>query len=140
MAINCFAGEKPCHGRLDRHRGGFLDGIPGSILKEDQLRGLCDGINTPGEDMPWDFTWDRWSPGTYIWKNGNIVVLSSLIAANPGNGSLRLLWDGLTEAGYEIQVPTPFPVVCGFLERRGWGPTVFHDPQTDQVVELWVKE
>ena len=61
--------------------------------------------------MPWDFTWDRWSPGTYIWKNGNIVVLSSLIAANPGNGSLRLLWDGLTEAGYEIQVPTPFPVV-----------------------------
>ncbi|MBK8652160.1 MAG: hypothetical protein IPN23_10710 [Elusimicrobia bacterium] len=71
--------------------------------------------------MPWDFTWDRWSPGTYIWKNGNIVVLSSLIAANPGNGSLRLLWDGLTEAGYEIKYQHRFQWFVAFWNGEGGG-------------------
>ena len=83
------------------------------------------------------FTSDRFG-SSWLWKKGNDMYISMVIAKTPGQGHFREVYDNLRKEGYTIKIPTPFAILRDFCERHGFKKTVEHDEKAGDC-EIWVK-
>ena len=63
------------------------------------------------------FTSDKFDG--YLWKNNDEITISLIESVNQGKGNLKALFDKITEMGFKICVPTPFPRMEMICEKYG---------------------
>ena len=85
------------------------------------------------------FTSDKFDSISYLWRVGDYIFVSMIKSIHKGEGNLTKLFDAITEKGYGIKVPTPFPLMEAILIRKGFCETIEHSEQMGDV-EMWVKE
>lgn len=66
------------------------------------------------------FVSDLFHSGSYLWEEGKVIIISLIMSKNPGNGNFSRLLKAITEAGYYIEVPTPFPMMEKILRKKGF--------------------
>lgn len=75
------------------------------------------------EATTWTFTAGRWTVLSYLWLDGDRVLLSSVHATAKRRGYLRDLVAGIEAAGFQVAIPTPIldmPQIlahCGFVKH-----------------------
>jgi hypothetical protein len=99
-----------------------------------------DGIILP--DSYWGkrlgFTSKRWDENSWLWKDGEYIIISMVIAKEPGKGHFGSLCRRILQLGYGIRVPTAFPRMEAIVKRHGFQPAKVEDPIMG-MVELWEK-
>ena len=65
----------------------------------------------------WTFTAERWAPGSYLYLDGERVLISTVFAIDKGRGYFRDLVNCIERAGYRVAVPTPIMDMPAILAR-----------------------
>jgi len=87
------------------------------------------------------FTNDEWDPCSYLVKSEGYIYLSLIVAKRKGRGALKRLIKRILELGYGVKVPNVInPRLVKFLAREGFEFTLEGDSETEEAVEVWVKE
>lgn len=83
------------------------------------------------------FTSDNFSSDSYLWKDGERVMVSLISSKVEGKGNLSALFNNIEALGLSIAVPTPFARMQAILERKGF---VMHIEDTEMgACEVWAK-
>jgi hypothetical protein len=64
------------------------------------------------------FTSDNFNPASYLWKTGDTIVISFIIAKQ--KGAFYRLIKAITEKGFYFEIPTPSARICEIGEKQGW--------------------
>lgn len=95
------------------------------------------GIILPDEaPHTWGFTSRRFRPDSYLWKDGDRIIISLITATPEGKGHFRQLVKAIESAGYKIDVPTPVFAMPLILKKWGFVPRAILDEKMGEV-ELW---
>ena len=65
-----------------------------------------------------EFTSDKFSPASYLWKTGDTIVISFIIARQ--KGAFSRLIKNITAAGFYFEIPTPSDRMRQIGEKQGW--------------------
>jgi len=84
------------------------------------------------------FTSDRYDG--YLWKTGNTIIISMIMARKQGVGFFRNLFDKIIENGYDVKVPTPLPLMTLILEHYKFKKGYEWDDFMKCDVEIWTKK
>ena len=84
------------------------------------------------------FTKDKFSPDSYLWKDGDRIIISLIFSIKEGEGYLSELFDTIESMGYRVAVPTPLARMQAILINKGF---VWHDEEGElgESVEMWEK-
>jgi len=98
---------------------------------------MNDGIIKLGtkEAKDFSFTEDKFSGDSYLWKEGNRIIISLIFSNHPGQGHFKNLIASIENKGYDVAVPTPFANMQNILNKWGFVP---HYLKTEEV-ELWMR-
>ncbi len=99
------------------------------------------GPLTPGHRIArrWTFTAKRWTALSYLWVDGDRVVLSAVEATKRGRGYLRDLIAGIEADGRRVAVPCPLAQMESILSHYGFVPhTEMHE--IGEPVDVWERE
>ena len=58
----------------------------------------------------------------YLWKTGDVIMISFIESKHEGKGNLRGLFDQIEASGFQVAVPTPSNRMRTICERRGMVP------------------
>jgi len=100
---------------------------------------IPDGMISPGDAAAdaLGFTLDRWSADSYLWRTGDELTCSLMIANEPGKGAFKALVAAIEGAGLKVAVPTPSERMRAILTKwgfvGGWEPW----PEMGEDVEIW---
>lgn len=92
----------------------------------------------PGH-VPW-FPAEDWSPDSYLFENGQRVMLSLLIARKPRSGAFTRLERAILASGRAVCVPAPIPAMERILRRRGYSKVLEWADDYEEFVPVWIKE
>lgn len=99
---------------------------------------MNDGMIAPGEaPASWGFTAERFAADSYLWKEGNRVMISFIEAKTKGKGHFSALVKAIEADGFKVDVPTPLGQMKSILNRWGWKPRKIEDAQTGETVTVW---
>jgi hypothetical protein len=92
----------------------------------------------PGHRMArkWTFTAKRWTPLSYLFRQGDAVYLSAVQATHDGRGYLRDLIRGIEGAGLRVKVPCPLGHMEQILQHYGFVPHL-ETHENFQPVDVW---
>ncbi len=97
---------------------------------------MNNGIITPdarrGKTL--GFTSDRFSVGSYLWKEDKRIMISFIESKRRGN--FRDLVRRIHALGLAVAVPTPLGRMQAIVVRHGYIPTVERDPKWGDV-NVW---
>ena len=89
-------------------------------------------IDSPlGQEL--GFTSDKFSADSYLWKDGDRIIISMIFSLKEGKGALSGLFDVIESEGYKIAVPTPLGKMQSILMKKGF---VWHQ---EGECEVWEK-
>ena len=74
-------------------------------------------IDTPAAKIL-GFTSDAFDPHSYLWRKGNIIVISMMISKK--KGAFCKLMNNITELDFDFQIPTPSARMKEIGEKQGW--------------------
>jgi hypothetical protein len=100
-------------------------GIADGQIRVDSAPGRCLG-----------FTGDLFSRDSYLWKDGDRVLVSFIVSKGPGRGHFHTLVKGIEALGLRVAVPTPLGQMQAILARWGFVPHMETDPDMGGV-EVW---
>jgi hypothetical protein len=96
-----------------------------------------EGIIKPAPDAPFTFTDDRWV-GSWLWRYGDEVWCSMLMARQPGQGHFRELVDAIEAEGLRVAVPIPMGKMPDILTHMGFVEGWSLDPDgVHGLMEVW---
>ena len=64
------------------------------------------------------FTSDRFEPDSYLWRKGNTIIISLIIAKQ--KGMFCQLIKSILQHGFDFQIPTPSNRMCEIGEKQNW--------------------
>jgi len=64
------------------------------------------------------FTSDKFDPASYLWRVGNTIVISMIIANQ--KGVFCQLMKTIQEKGFDFEIPTPSRRMRQIGEKQGW--------------------
>jgi hypothetical protein len=64
------------------------------------------------------FTSDRFFPQSYLWRTGNTITISFIMAKQ--KGMFRQLINAILENGFDFEIPTPSRRMCEIAKKQGW--------------------
>jgi len=79
------------------------------------------------------------SGATYLWKQGNRILISFIAVTKEGQGTFSHLLNHLFDLGFTVCVPTPLGKMRVILKSKGFQETWEDDPDYG-ACEVWVKE
>ena len=82
------------------------------------------------------FTSNLFTDESYLWKDGNRVLVSFIMARSPGKGYFRELVGKIEATGLRVAIPTPMAQMEAILSRWGFVPHIEDDPDMGGV-EVW---
>jgi hypothetical protein len=85
------------------------------------------------------FTSGFFKEGSYLWGDGNRVVVSLIESRNPGQGAFRTFLRTCDRLGIIIVVPSPLPRMMAILQHYGFVETWESDDVFGEV-DVWIKE
>jgi hypothetical protein len=65
-----------------------------------------------------EFTSDKFNPASYLWKTGNTIVISFIMAKV--KGAFSQLIKNITAEGFYFEIPTPSKRMREIGEKQGW--------------------
>ena len=83
------------------------DAIPEGIINIDSSAAKLLGFTTDGFD-----------PHSYLWRNGNIIAISLIVAKK--KGEFRKLITRILELGFDFEIPTPSARMIEIGKKQGW--------------------
>ena len=75
---------------------------------------------------------------SWLWKDGEYIIISMVIAKEPGKGHFGSLCRRILQLGYGIRVPTAFSRMEAIVKAHGFRSAKVDDPLMG-TVELWEK-
>jgi len=85
-----------------------------------QERTMTDGIinidTEPARLL--EFTSDKFNPASYLWKTGDTIVISFIMAKI--KGAFSQLIKNITAQGFYFEIPTPSSRMREIGEKQGW--------------------
>jgi hypothetical protein len=84
------------------------------------------------------FVSSRFISCSYLWGDGNRIIINTIECADRRRGYLRDLFNSIWELGIEIAVRTPLGTMAQILVHYGFEKTLVEDPIYGKS-ELWVK-
>lgn len=100
----------------------------GGPIRPGTKTGALLGLNTT------DFSDD-----TYLWKQGDRILISFIAVINEGQSTFSRLLKHLFSLGFTVGVPTPLGKMRTILKAKGFQETWEDDPIFG-ACEMWVKE
>jgi hypothetical protein len=83
------------------------------------------------------FTSDKFEPDSYLWKDGERILISIIFSKEEGKGNLSALFAAIEDLGLRVAVPTPFAHMQAILEHKGF---VSHMEDSELgACEVWEK-
>lgn len=79
------------------------------------------------------FTSDKY--GGYLWKNGNVIVISLTMSKKKGN--FRELIELIKGYGYIIDIPNPLGYMQKIVRKHGYKKRVEYSAEMGRLVEIW---
>jgi len=101
------------------------------------MTSIPDGMILPGDGNPYGFTAERFDG--YLWQLDGAVMISLIVARQPGAGHFRELVETILASGQSVKVPTPFANMQRILAKNGFVETQEYSDVMQDVVEVWVK-
>lgn len=99
---------------------------------------LPDGIIRP---MPnpalFGFSLSDFTPDSYLWRRGNEILVSLIIAREPGKGAFSRLLRTIEANGFTVAVPCPLGRMEAILQRKGFVCGYEEDKHFGEQVEVW---
>ena len=83
------------------------------------------------------FTSDKFVRESYLWKEGNKIMVSFIESRVQRNGNFEGLCDAIHELGFMVAVPTPSNMMRNFLNKHKFKQT--YESNDGDSVEVWVK-
>jgi len=83
------------------------------------------------------FTSNKFTDLSYLWRKDNYIFISMIESTYKHKGNLTKLFDAISEKGYGIKVPTPFPLMEAILIKKGFRKTLERSEKMGDV-EVWV--
>ena len=65
-----------------------------------------------------EFTSDKFNPASYLWKAGDTIVISFIMAKQ--KGAFSQLLKNITAMGFYFEIPTPSNRMREIGEKQGW--------------------
>ena len=65
-----------------------------------------------------EFTSDKFNPASYLWKTGDTIVISFIMAKQ--KGAFSQLIKNITAAGFYFEIPTPSDRMREIGDKQGW--------------------
>lgn len=84
----------------------------------------------------WGFTAERFTGDSYLWRDGDRIVISFIHATNEGKGHFSSLVKAIQADGLKVEVPTPLGKMEAILTKWGWHP-FYHEHPEMGMVEVW---
>lgn len=85
------------------------------------------------------FTSDRFSGDSYLWVDGDRILISLIFSRHPGSGHLSELFRAIEGKGFRIAVPTPFNHMQVILRKKGFLPHLEDSELGLGDCEVWEK-
>lgn len=88
------------------------------------------------------FTSDRFIRGSYLWKDGNYIIISFIGSKTSGVGYLSDLFKRIESKGWGCKVPTPFARMKEIIIKKGFKATIEPFAPEQGIMdpcEIWVK-
>jgi hypothetical protein len=84
------------------------------------------------------FTSNKFTGGSYLWRNGDRIIISFIESKSEGKGDLSHLFNSIEALGLRVAVPTPMSRMRAILKRKGFKP---HGEYSEMgTLEMWEKE
>jgi hypothetical protein len=64
------------------------------------------------------FTSDRFFPQSYLWRTGNTITISFIMAKQ--KGMFRQLINAILEKGFDFEIPTPSGRMREIADKQRW--------------------
>lgn len=87
-----------------------------------------------GRAEPIEFTSDRFGPRSYLWKTGNVVIISFIHSLRKGN--FRQLVERIRGMGLDVHIPTPIGRMEHIVRNAGYR-MEFRD-FVGSPIEVWI--
>jgi len=84
------------------------------------------------------FTSDRFDPHSYLWRMGNTIIISLIIAKQ--KGMFCRLIKSILEHGFDFEIPTPSNRMCEIGVKQGWNFCTKEDEMFSEVEFLTNKK
>ena len=81
---------------------------------------------------PFGFTSKKFALDSYLWKDGNSILISLIISNHPGRGDFSALVGIIEKQGFKVVVPCPLGRMTAILIK--WG---FKMNLADDGTDLW---
>ena len=65
-----------------------------------------------------EFTSDKFNPASYLWKTGDTIIISFIIAKQ--KGAFSRLMKNITAKGFYFEIPTPSNRMREIGDKQGW--------------------
>ena len=87
------------------------------------------------------FTSERFTHGSYLWKDKNIMWISFISSKIQGKGYFHDLMAELTKQNFTVKIPTPMGLMKVYVQKHGFKRTLEETEIVGhkEVVEVWVK-
>jgi hypothetical protein len=83
------------------------------------------------------FTSVKFLPHSYLWRQGDNIIVSFIAARHPGNGDFSKLIKNLEASGYNVLVPNPSGMMKPVLKHWGYKPEMVWDGELEDWIEIW---
>jgi len=84
------------------------------------------------------FTSDKFLSYSYLWKDGNRIIISLIGATKLRQGYLSTLVDNIRNKGFKVAIPTPSSMMVNFLKKNHFKETWEETEQGS--LEMWIDE
>lgn len=83
------------------------------------------------------FTPDRFSADSYLWLDGDTVMVSFVVSTQPGKGNFRRMVARCHALGLAVKIPTPLGRMLRIVIVNGYRRAMEHDEVSGEQVEVW---
>jgi len=80
------------------------------------------------------FTSDRFNPASYLWRSGNTIIVSFIIAKQ--KGAFCRLMKAITGQGFDFEIPAPCSRMREIGEKQGWNNRRIFSEEFSDYVEI----
>ena len=92
-------------------------------------------LDNPELPSEWGFTGKRFGTDSYLWKEGNEIWISLVVANAEGSGHFKELVDKIEADGFGVVVPAPYGKLTSILNKWGFKPRT--EPFGKEYREVW---
>ena len=97
-----------------------------------------DFVCEPGDPRVKKYGWTKSKFKGYLSIDGKIIYVSSIWSNQMGKGNYSKLVKNLLKAGFEIRVPSPFPLMESICLHLGFEKTQEWFPEMGEMIEVWI--